>query len=154
MEESCHKDYLELYWKNRDIAIENWILPYKESIFSILSSKFKFDAEKDLKIKRNKLYNLGMSCSDDFNKIHNIITEDNEHDNNEYDHEDYDEDNAFNLAVEIVDMTYWSVRELFNTLKNRYPDKSKIYSLLEHICNNISKMREISKNKTKIISKS
>ena len=94
-----------------------------------------------------------MSCSDDFNKIHNIITEDNEHDN-EYDHEDYDEDNAFNLAVEIVDMTYWSVRELFNTLKNRYPDKSKIYSLLEHICNNISKMREISKNKTKIISKS
>ena len=148
MEKSNHKNYTELYWRNRNVLIENEVLPYQESIFKLFSTKFDSDANKDLERKRKKLYELGQSCSKDFDKIHSIMIERNKDNriNN-------DEDNEFDIAIEVVNMDYWSVKEFFDTLKNKYLDDSEIYPLLNHICDNISEMRTISEKHTNIISK-
>ena len=146
VEKSNHKNYTEQYWRNRNILIENEILPCQENIFRLFSTKFNWDADKDLERKRKKLYDLGKSCSHDLDKIHSIIAK-----RKIYHENDNDEDNEFDLAIEIVDMDYWSVKDFFNTLKDKYLNDSEIYPLLNHICDNISKMWEISKNKTNII---
>ncbi len=146
MEKSYHKNYTELYWRNRNILIENEILPYQESIFKLFSAKLNSDANKDLERKRKKLYDLGQSCSDDFLEIHSIIVKRKKDGriNN-------DEDNEFDIAIELVNMDYWSVREFFDALKNKYLDDSEIYPLLNHICDNLSEMRRISEKHTNII---
>lgn len=148
IEFSDHKNYTEQYWRNRKVLIENEILPVEESIFRLFSIKFNWDADKDLERKRKKLYDLGKSCSNDLDEIHSIIRK-----RKIYNENDNDEDNAFDIAIEIIDMDYWSVYDFFNTLKTQYSNDSEIYPLLDHICNNISEMRKISKKHTNIISK-
>ena len=145
MERSDHKNYTELYWRNRNVLIENEILPYQESIFELFGAKFNSDANKDLERKRKKLYDLGKSCADDFNKVHSIMIK-----RRKYNKSD-DEDNEFDIAIEVVNMDYWSVKEFFDTLKNKYLNDNEIYPILDHICDNISEMRRISKKHTNII---
>lgn len=146
MEKSNHKNYTELYWRNRNVLIENEILPYQENIFKLFSAKFDSDANKDLERKRKKLYDLGQSCSDDFEKIHSIITK-RKNDSGI----DNDEDNEFDIAIEVVNMDYWSVKEFFDALKSKYLNDSEIYPLLNHICDNLSEMRRISEKHTNIV---
>jgi hypothetical protein len=148
IEFSDHKNYTEQYWRNRKVLIENEILPVEESIFRLFSIKFNRDADKDLERKRKKLCDLGKSCSNDLDEIHSIIRK-----RKIYNENDNDEENAFDMAIEIIDMDYWSVYDFFSTLKAQYSNDSEIYPLLDHICNNISEMRKISKKHTNIISK-
>ena len=145
MERSNHKNYTELYWRNRDALIENEIL-YQRNIFKLFSVKFDSDANKDLERNRKKLYDLGESCSNYFDKIHSIIMKRKK--NGEIDN---DEDNEFDIAIEVVNMDYWSVKQFFDTLKSKYLNDSEIYPLLDHICDNLSEMRRISKKHTNII---
>ena len=160
MNKSQHKDYLEIYWKNWSKAIENEILPCQERIFELLSVKFNYDAKKDLDRKRIKLHDLWKKCWTDFSKIHSILTD------NQANSESYDEDRQEDIVQEIVDMTYWSVEELYKTLKEKYEKSTEMkekYSsnpeiyqqllwLLEDICKNVSEMRRISKKHTITIS--
>ena len=146
MERSNHKNYTELYWRNRNILIENEILPYQESIFRIFSAKFNADANKDLEKKRKKLYELGEYCSENLDKIHSIIAK-----RREIEKDDDNDENEFDMAIEVVNMDYWSVQDFFNTLKEKYKNDPEIYTLLDNICNNLSEMWKISKNHTNII---
>ena len=146
MEKSNHKNYLEDYWQNRDIAIQNEILPYQENIFRLFSAKFNFDANKDLERKRKKLYDLWINCWIDFDRIHVIL-------NDEKGNTDYDEDVELDIVQDIVNMDYGSVEKFFDTLKEKYSDNPKVYKLLDNICKNISEMRRISEKHTNIITK-
>lgn len=145
MEKSDHRNFVELYWRNRDAIIQNDILPYQKAIFNLFSAKFEYDAKKDLEKWRKKLSYLGEKCANEFREIHLILKWENFDDN--------DEDEIFNLIQNIINMDYWSVEEFFNTLKENYKDNPKIYNMLDNICNDISEMRRISKKHTNIISK-
>ena len=143
MEKSNHRNFVEIYWRNRNILIQNDILPYQKAIFDLFRVKFEYDAKKDLERLRKKLFELWQKCADNFRMIHSILKEDNIYDN--------DEDEIFNSVQNIVDMDYWSVHEFFCSLKEKYADNTQIYQLLDDICNNISEMRRISKKHTNII---
>lgn len=143
MEKSNHRNFVEIYWRNRNILIQNDILPYQKAIFDLFRVKFEYDAKKDLERWRKKLFELWQKCADNFRMIHSILKEDNIYDN--------DEDEIFNSVQNIVDMDYWSVYEFFCSLKEKYADNTQIYQLLDDICNNISEMRRISKKHTNII---
>ena len=145
-EKSNHKDYLNLYWKNRNKVVENEILPCQESIFELFSVKFNYDANEDLKRNRKKLFNLGKNCSKNLYEIHSILTKKQKFG------ESYDEDRQEEIVQEIVNMTYQSVLELFETVKEKFSDNPKIEKLLQNTCDSISEMLEISKNHTNIIS--
>ena len=143
MEESNHKNFVEIYWRNRNALIQNEIIPYQKAIFDLFWTKFEYDAKKDLERWRKKLFELWQNCAKKFRIIHSILKDDNFYDN--------EEDEIFNTVQNIVNMDYWSVHEFLCSLKERYTDNTKIYQLLNEICNDISEMRRISKKHTNII---
>ena len=145
MDKSSHRNFVEWYWRNREIIIRDNVLPYQSAIFDIFSKKFDFDAQKDLLRWRKKLWRLGNSCAEELSKIHSIL--------NSWTVSDDELDEIIEIVENVVDMDYDSVKEFFYTLKKEYSENWKIKERLNQICDNISKMWEISQDKTNIITK-
>ena len=144
MERSNHKNFVELYWRNREALISNEILLYQDSIFNLFSTKFKYDADKDWEKNRIKLERLWYNCANKCDEIHKILSINDTMD------DDIDLQETVN---NIVNMDYGSVEELFNLIKKKYQNKPEIYNAIQEICNNLAEMRRISKKHTNIITK-
>ena len=137
-------EWLEMYKRNRSMIIDREIRPYEDAIFNLFGIKFKYDADKDWNRKRIKLKELWYKCAKSCEAIHKILN------TNEY----IDEDTKLVLTEivnNIINMDYWSVNEFFNVLKEKYKDNIEIYDALNEVCNNLSKMRNISEKHTNII---
>ena len=142
MGKSNHKNFVETYWRNRLDLINNIILPHQNRIFSLLSKKFKSDANKDWERNRIKLKLLWYECANKCDEILKILNIRNRTSNNA-DLED--------IVNNIVNMDYESVKDLFNHLKESYKNDPEIYNTIQEICNNLAEMRKLSKKHTNII---
>jgi len=142
MGKSNHKNFVETYWRNRLDLINNIILPHQNRIFSLLSKKFKSDANKDWERNRIKLKLLWYECANKCDEILKILNIRNRTSNNT-DLED--------IVNNIVNMDYESVKDLFNHLKESYKNDPEIYNTIQEICNNLAEMRKLSKKHTNII---
>jgi len=145
MEKSSHKNFVEQFWRNRDILIDNKIIPYQNNIFDLFNDKFKSDAQKDWIRWRRKLEELWSKCGDNCEHIHQILVSKNTS-FNEY-------EKIIETVNNIVNMDYWSLQDFFGALKNKYKDIPQIYELLNEIIDDIWEMRRISKKHTNIITK-
>ena len=105
MEKSSHKNFVEEYWRNRDILIDNKIIPYQNAIFNLFSIKFESDAKKDWSKWRKKLEYLWFKCSNNCKEIHQILVTSNS---------SFDEyENTIETINNIVNMDYWSLQDFF-----------------------------------------
>ena len=145
MEKSSHKNFVVQFWRNRDLLIDNKIIPYQNNIFDLFNDKFKSDAQKDWIRWRRKLEELWSKCGDNCEHIHQILVSKNT---------SFDEyANIIETVNNIVNMDYWSLQDFFGALKNKYKDITQIYELLNEIIDDIWEMRRISKKHTNIITK-
>ena len=142
IEKSSHKNFIEWYWRNRKVVIDNEIIPYQDAIFDLFNAKFKFDANKDWERKRIKLKELWIDCANNCKKIHEILHLEEYYNDN---------DDLMEIVSSIVDMDYWSLQEFFNLLCEEYKKDTKVYNILTKISDDIWKMRIISRKHTNII---
>ena len=145
MEKSNHKNYVKWYGIDRSQLVRQEIMPYEKSIFDMFSKKFKIDADKDLERGREKLWKLWYLCADSCKNIHKVLAWTTEY-----------SPKIKSLVDEVVNLDYQSLLEVFEITKAEYFDKwwsQEVQNNVQDICKHLTQMREISKNRTNVISK-
>lgn len=146
MEKSNHKNYIE--WFNRDwpLLVETKIIPNEKEIFELFSQKFHKDALKDSERWREYLRNMWEICSESCKNIHIALQ-----------WIDNVNPSLKELVKNICDLDYESLLEIFQRIRleyfNTWSDEN-IVDDLDRICDSLDKMRDKSKDKTNVISKS
>lgn len=143
---SEHKNYIKWFEGSRECFFDQYILPYKDSIFDLISKKIDKDSKKDILNKKPIIGNLWSNISQISKEIHNILSENNSQ---------LTDKNINYIVEEMINMDYGTVSEVFNIISKKLNDlwyinsgkKSKEMSKL------FSMMREKSKEHTKIITK-
>ena len=146
MGKSDHKNYVEWFDRNWPLLVKTKIIPHEKKIFELFSQKFSHDAKEDLNRWRKILRELWNLCAASCQEMHNILA--------------WNVENTIELkelVENIVNLDYESLWEVFNEIKASYAAKSKdteIEKHLNNICESLDKMRDKSKDKTNVISKS
>ena len=142
VKKSSHKNFVEWYGRNRNLLINEKIIPYQNGIFKLFYDKFHADAEKDWEKWKIKLKKLWNDCANFCNEIHSVLSL-NKCNNMS--------DDLKNTVKNIINMDYESVQLFFNELKNKYEQSFEISEKLNSICKTLQEMRRISKKYTNII---
>ncbi len=143
---SNHKNYIEWFDRDWPLLVKNQIIPNEKEIFDLFSQKFHGDALKDNEKWRENLRNYWEICAECCKNIHIALQW---IDNINPDLRD--------LVKNILNLDYESLLEVFQRIKLEYFNiwwDESIIDDLDIICNSLTKMWELSKKRTNVISKS
>lgn len=146
MGKSDHKNYVEWFDRDWPLLVKTQIIPNEKEIFELFSQKFHRDALKDNERWRETLRNDWEICSESCKNIHIALQ-----------WIDNINPSLKDLVENICKLDYESLLEIFQRIRleyfNTWRDKDIIEDL-DRICDSLDKMRDKSKDKTNVISKS
>ena len=139
---STHKNFISWYDEDRDLFVDNMVLPYKDKIFLVLSKKIDKDAKKDELSGKTQIAWLWSDAANSAKNIHDLFKNIAESNHNPQ--------QLQKISENIIDMDYGTVSNIFCIISTKLELLWNLEGsrMANNMKNNFELMRKKSKNHT------